>query len=388
MWDLETCFRGTRAYADHNKTPFSHEHHRSRFLAQGREIAGGLFFAAIMTTADLKQNSDVWGLENCNKKINPCQCCKATFKIRTGRIRRDGTLVEKDAPTKMQPYYFGPDGAVFNQLRTLEEWEALEIKPHKIWAERLGLNRFSVKHDFPHAVSLGAGQHLGGSVFESLVKNPGQLPGGTIDERVMGLGLRIRNAYAYLKTPSSERVPYFSRKLWDARQYPELNTKAAITKHLLFATDHVLTALDLPGEDAKLMRVAVRSSVQMYKVIDSQPMRMAPREIEMFKASTLKVCQATVSLSQRAQENGDFLFLVTMKLHYYIHIAQQAEYINPKYSAVLGDEDYVGRISKLVFACSKGRGPTRCAGEVMSTYLRLMMGRLYSKFKSKWSVGT
>ena len=95
--------------------------------------------------------------------------------------------VRVDAPEEQKTYCFRDGGACFCQLRTLEEWDAMEAWPHPLHRMELGLNRFSHMVDFPHTVSLGAARHLVGSVFQPLTQTPGCLTGGTAALRVQRL---------------------------------------------------------------------------------------------------------------------------------------------------------------------------------------------------------
>jgi hypothetical protein len=245
--------------------------------------------------------------------------------------------------------------------------------------------------DLFHCSPGGSCRYLLGGTYESLTRPVGVLPGETVDARVEYLGRLLRMAYDDLETVGSERlnVP-FRRKLWLTDRFPEFHAKFGIVKHLIFATRIVLEDLGAETDEAIFRLTAVRSTARMLEIVDESPMFMEETALRDLQEETEKAMAATVWLGNATRARGEYLFNITMKLHWYFHIVEDARKtkINPKYFSTPLDEDFVGRIAAVVRACARKNGPSRAAPQILRMYLRLVFARAQSSFKAKWTVGS
>lgn len=215
------------------------------------------------------------------------------------------------------------------------------------------------------------------------------MPGSTIPERVEYFAGLIRMAYEDLGTPASERVPgEFQRALWmhKDKNFPEVHAKFVHTKHLVYATELVLGSLDRSGDEAKYRFMAVQSTARMYRIWDEQGMSLAPETTQELVQLARRVIVATVWLARRARSRGEFLYNLTMKLHYHLHIAQKSK-LNPRWTSTPLDEDFVGRIGAIIVSTARSFGPSRGVHAIMDMYLRMMLALVQTDFRVKWTVG-
>ena len=63
---------------------------------------------------------------------------------------------------------------------------------------------------------------------------------------------------------------------------------------------------------------------------------------------------AIPSWHEKADRDGDLLWQLVPKHHWQWHLAQQACWVNPRVSACMIDEDFVGQLKTIVGACVQG----------------------------------
>ena len=71
---------------------------------------------------------------------------------------------------------------------------------------------------------------------------------------------------------------------------------------------------------------------------------------------------------------------LVFKHHMFEHMAQQCQWLNPRYTWTFKSEDYVGRISKLAHACTYGVQPSELPKKIFEKY-RIM---LHLKLCKQW----
>jgi hypothetical protein len=371
-----------------NRFPYVNEHgslytpatdaHRARLAGQ-EILGGGLFVGIIGIRADMKEHADTHRLNRWDNREAPCRKCGCSFNA--------------GAPAEANPYFLGHGAYSRTRRRGVADWQAVPWALHPIFNQRTGLTPCSSWADLFHDGPGGSERYLLGGVYEDITApDAGVLPGGTVGERVEFLGELIRTAYEDIGTTPSERLPdEFARTLWKSGPgYPELNTKFAITKHLIHATAAVLESLDNSTEQAQYRLMAVKNTSRMHDVVDREGLVMTQAGLQELEEAVTRLVAATIWLANDARARGIERYNVTMKLHDHIHIAQDARstLINPRFTSTPLDEDFVGRVGKIVFSCVKRNGVSRATPRIIETLLRLILARSQTAWKVKWSVGT
>ena len=112
----------------------------------------------------------------------------------------------------------------------------------------------------------------------------------------------------------------------------------------------------------------------------ASPERTIDREVGVCLdlADQLDLVAEYSKLAEHRMMNGELVWNVTVKAHYFLHMCKQAADLNPRFAWVYQDEDFVGRISRIASSVAEG-GPTRLGKGLVIKYLRLMYIRIKSR---------
>ena len=73
---------------------------------------------------------------------------------------------------------------------------------------------------------------------------------------------------------------------------------------------------------------------------------------------------------------GKKSYLIVYKHHYLVHLGEDSQWLNPRVGGCcLADEDFVGRMSKLIRGVIKGRAVTKLMGAFVEQYARAVLVR-------------
>ena len=127
------------------------------------------------------------------------------------------------------------------------------------------------------------------------------------------------------------------------------------------------------------MRLAcLRQLRAWYELIDEEPMFLSVDRSDTLAKLGRNFCGLYSKLAEDRMMNGELVWNVTVKAHYFLHMCKQAADLNPRFAWVYQDEDFVGRISRIASSVAGG-GPTRLGKGLVIKYLRLMYIRIKSR---------
>jgi len=146
------------------------------------------------------------------------------------------------------PLDFGLNSCVRTRVVTVHEFRAIlrpqrgryafddgtrRLNPLFDPVEDLGFTHFSWQPDLAHVALKGCGAHALGAAIESVVAEPGQVPGASIGARIDQFNEWLNRAYDEQNVPVGERLDYLSKSVFRKRgDYPEVNAKFAKVKNL------------------------------------------------------------------------------------------------------------------------------------------------------------
>ena len=274
-------------------------------------------------------------------------------------------------------------------LVTLLQWLMVDpdtLHPLFQHPETLGFTVFSVIFDLMHVVNLGVLQSYLASVYWMLVFASDL--DGSFDHRVEYVYSRLLLAYDSVGTKSSERLTLTkAQAVMDLaghgpKEFPELNTKAAVTRNLLTPLRMVVVELAEGKAHWASVLEGLRAIERFYTLI-------MPR---MFKLSAADAAEARCSLAQFLSSSARLtamnanavprpvrLFGLTIKHHVLCHLGDDLVWTNPRMYWVYKDEDFVGKIADLARVCSASLGPYRMHRKLLSRYVM----RLYVRFSRR-----
>ena len=161
--------------------------------------------------------------------------------------------------------------------------------------------------------------------------------------------------------------------------FPKLEAKGAETKHFCFSFLPVLQKLlDKRNEEEQSMLEALEALCLLIKWYDKHPLFLTPDQFSKSKNLAKRFFTAYAFLNKWALAKGKKLFHIVMKFHTLMHLIQNGQFINPKYTCNWKSEDFVGRVSKLGHSVAPGVRSTRLSTKIIPKYrvlLHLQMTR-------------
>ena len=146
---------------------------------------------------------------------------------------------------------------------------------------------------------------------------------------------------------------------WD-KVFPKLKGRGAEAKDLVLPLLQVWSMF-MDGDDNEhiLIQEMLTHQVDVQGILSNhadQPLlpRGAANDLQLLIDLILK---KYVILSQAADDRKELLWPCTPKLHWYWHLGQRAQHLNPRRANCMLDEDFVGHIKTVVAGCVHGTRP-------------------------------
>lgn len=265
------------------------------------------------------------------------------------------------------------------------------VSKHPLFNRVPGLTTLFVRGDCLHILwCSGVYGHLLGSVLHHLVYNNG--PGKQKVAPEMRLGLlwqSLQKEYATLKSPTrltNLKLSMFCDPKQPHKTYPSLNIKGSESRHLLPALLRVCRAL----LDEKLCHEAamLKCMQHMQDLVSGFDMAdIVPTAEEHKQAMSLVkgFLDNYHSLNQWALEKGKLLFHKVYKFHSFQHLVEGSKFLNPAACWCFQNEDFVGKMSQLVFSISPGVKSSRLSWKVAPKY-RILLHFLLTR--DNFSIGS
>ena len=258
--------------------------------------------------------------------------------------------------------------------------EAADHPPsnHALFHQVPGLTSKFVRGDALHILWVhGIYSHLLGSVLHYLTYNQG--PGRqkkSPQDRLSILWSALQKVYSQLQPTTrvtNLKLSMFTDPKVPHASHPALSLKGSESKHFLPAFLQVCkTLLDREVWHEACMldsTQAMQDLVDVYNKAD-----IIPTEAEFAEAMALgKGFLDTYSfLNEWALEEGNKLFHVVHKFHTFQHMLLGSQHLNPRACWCFANEDFVSRMSNLVFSISPGVRSSRLSFKVGPKYRILL----------------
>ena len=155
---------------------------------------------------------------------------------------------------------------------------------------------------------------------------------------------------------------------WQQGSWPFLKTKASETKHLLPCLA-VISAEVSDGSEVDERRTAALVAIHNYvRLMDTAGIVPTVAEGEAFETLCYEFLGHYQWLHNWAQGHDRPEYHITSKFHMFVHMSQNAKYLNPRFFWCFKAEDYVGRISTIAHSVSMGVRSTLISIKLCSKY--------------------
>jgi len=329
LWGLHAAYEGVHP----NQDVDGHPDARS-----GQDICGGFFLVPWILKGDLDYFAK--GLHLCHYSSNSfCEHCAA---FAGDNVDWRWNNFRSDAQWMLHSY-------------TTPEWRAKHPNLHWLFVKFPFLNQHNIEGDELHIVFLGVVQCTLGSVLWLLCHRC--LPGRPADNlaEVWAFIADFYRSHHTSTQVSNLRLSQFEPR--DGTPYPKLKGKAAEAKDLvepvLAAWEHFRNDDTYEYEQVRRM---LTSQFEAQNLISDHgsDIFLPPGQARSYFKSVLDFLQSYSILANKADSDGDRLWSMTPKFHWYYHLAQRAKYLSPRVSACWRDEAFVGHIKHIVSSAVNG----------------------------------
>ena len=255
---------------------------------------------------------------------------------------------------------------------------------HHPWFKAPGVTVFMLAMDSMHNLDQnGCRSHLLGSLlFEFVYIQYKDLPRKVALSKVFG---RITELYNELGTDN--RLGRITLDMFTDSQKPQqvfacLSTavKAAEQRHLTPVFVQLCTENNSGSDHDRLRLQCIKALDKFDSLSAKSPTVPSPTVGKQMKAALHLFLVSYQGLASWAASNGYILYQSVPKFHYTYHMAEQAEFLNPRAVWTYGFEDLVGIMITLAHACTLGTPALNVGRKAMDKY-RLAM---HHQLQKQW----
>lgn len=156
-----------------------------------------------------------------------------------------------------------------------------------------------------------------------------------------------------------------------ADKFPLLKGRAAELRHLPHPLLGVFRLhMDRASDVDRKIELLLQMACQMEDIItDHRHLYAWPEDVSSAYLKAIRVfVQCNQSLGHEFHERGKFLFHMTMKYHYMLHIGLRARHLNPTLGWCFSGETMMKRVKGLCASSHKGSTPLRATQKVFEKY--------------------
>jgi hypothetical protein len=123
------------------------------------------------------------------------------------------------------------------------------------------------------------------------------------------------------------------------------------------------------GSDSAKHQILLMEGLNcMYDSVHDSGITMTPAQALEFQKATQKFVMEYTWLANFAMREGKNMYSVVPKHHYAVHLSQQSDFINPRFTWCYKGEDFVGKLSRLAHVCLYGTPCFNVAGTLCERY--------------------
>jgi hypothetical protein len=340
-WSLWWLFQGMWPTCDHLGVPYSPG--SAEAVLGDTPLAEGFFAVPWLFKGDIKHFSDNMGLRHC-QSLRPCDFCPCH--------RVDGE------DTNFGVYNFSINAAWKSALFSADEWRALNPERHIMFNHPWTfLSQLNVEPDELHVLHLGVNQVLLGTVLWLLVYLCLEGPPAQNIATVWRHVRQFYSEHAVSTQFNSLTLNSFTEAKRPRAAFPRLKGKGMEVQQLLDPLLSVFTKFKRVGneDDRKTERVlAAMSEIQQIFSIHIDFYFLPPTDARRVLELADRMLEDYAVLHLRAAGRGELLFAVLPKCHWLWHLFHRSQFHHPRLGNTCLDEDFVGRVKKIVANSAAG----------------------------------
>ena len=271
----------------------------------------------------------------------------------TANVPCDFCPCDKDADAALWPHTYGPTCQWKGRLFTAAEWRALYPEPPHIFFRKFPyLSQHNVEPDELHVIHLGTSMYMLGSVLYLLVYR--RFPMLRPAQAMARVWSMITNYYSQHEVKdqfSNITIGMFTKPARHLTTYPKLKGRGGEVKHLVGALRFVWASVMRAGDAMdELVLSLLDHQLAVQDIIDEFPhdMFLTIQAALLLRHHVDGLLDDYLALASAADAAGDCLWTLPPKLHWLWHLAHRAYYLHPRRGTCMVDEDFVGKIKRIV----------------------------------------
>ena len=240
------------------------------------------------------------------------------------------------------------------------------ISDHPLWKIK-GVSSFSAAQDELHCLELGPLLHFLGGVLKKLIF---ERMSGSPDDNLNRIWERIQELYNELG--STTRLTNLQmRMLLDIKKPyakpPVLKCKAAEARNLVAVFAAMLQELnDTP--EYKHMAEACVGLQGFYDVCEQSSFVLNDSQAQLAMECMRCFLLHYQWLNNFCAASHSLCFHFVPKFHFALHLAEEAKFLNPRFTWTYKAEDFIGKMALMATSCIKGTRSTKIAFKAMHKY--------------------
>jgi len=230
----------------------------------------------------------------------------------------------------------------------------------------IGWTPYHFMADWLHVVDLGVASHacaniLWDIVFNKMKQSTRQEAVNSVSEFLMSAGVEQGSELDGLE------LKHFCNPKKTHGEYPDMHfLKAAQIRGLVGKLAMYYEGFDHKNIADRQKLKMIQSLAVVYEIMYSSDVILTKSEYKGFNKASMDFLNTYSWLSSKFKENSKFN--IVPKFHYFFHLVEQAEYLNPKYSWCYQGEDLVGKASSLAHSCTRATSGHHVPSKMMEKY--------------------
>lgn len=279
--------------------------------------------------------------------------------------------------TKDEGPKFAKELRAEHQLWELHSMQHLrENLPAHVLFQLPGVTQKHCMHDYMHnTFAKGMLSHLLGSALHTLIWPDNRRLRVSPDQKLSVIWQACQEHYKH-SNPTTRLTNLWMKSFTDPERHwqhqPFLKIKASECKHFLPVLTQV--CIDCCTDDPHdLHRMACLQNITAFvSLLDAAPMFLTEEQADLAMQFATDFLGHYAWLNQWAKDNDRCDYHIVPKFHFFMHIAFNARYINPRFTWCFRAEDFVGNISTLALSCASGNSSTVISHKLSRKYLHLV----------------
>ena len=360
VWSFKALLMGVRPTLDHMGAPL--EKGSCFDLVKGQQLTHQGYRCVIWSIqGDHDFFSNVLGLPHWNT-LTPCWECDC--------------LNRHDVPFAKWVKNIRPSLQSFARF-THEQAVGSPASAHPLF-KIPGVTSMLVRGDALHILyTKGVYGHLLGSMLHYMCWKNGPCPQSVAPcKRLALLFSQIQKYYSQLGSPTkltNLKLSMFTKERSPHATPAFLTAKGAECKHLAPALKKVCQdVFDSANAVEMLMVSALESIIAVSELFDKASFIPTHQEWRLMMQHAETFFDSYQALNDCALAKGRLLFYIVMKHHTFLHLIENARFLNPKWTWCFKSEDYVGKISHIAHSVSTGVRSTKLFQKIVDKYALML----------------